>query len=166
MIDFIKGMGTFLKNQKPSAGTQKISELVDEVLPSADENEMVTAPSPDLYVEMDYTSQQMWQDNQDINMDLAIDLETKVLAENNSTEFDDMILEKLTTEIFLNQDFINNLCRNVANILTRKITSIENIIDDELYKDRLNKFLVNLNPLITKELEDFIQEECILEKTI
>ncbi|MCE3269158.1 MAG: hypothetical protein K0R49_1410 [Burkholderiales bacterium] len=166
MIDFIKGMGTFLKKDKPSAGTQRISELVNEAIYLSEKDEIAADAVRDVEknIEDDYfSSQQIIQHEQELN-NIEKPSTQQIMEfnanrfENNDIDSDKVILEKITSEIFLNQDFINNLCVKIANILTIKIINTQNIINDGQYKDRTNKFLETLEPIILAELENFSQE--------
>ncbi|MCC2624351.1 MAG: hypothetical protein K0R14_224 [Burkholderiales bacterium] len=168
MIDFIKGMGTFLKNPKPSAGTQKIGELVDEAAFIDDETEVSGPPLLDIPVEIGddfYEAGQNWQEEQ-IPHESHVNQFNKPIEQDLTVveETDEMLIEKIANEIFLNQDFMNNICIHVANILTEKITSAENTFNAGEYKDRMNKFIEKLNPVILNELENFMLEECIVGK--
>ncbi|MCC2645159.1 MAG: hypothetical protein K0R94_937 [Burkholderiales bacterium] len=166
MIDFIKGMGTFLKKDKPSAGTKRISELVNEAIYLSGKDEIAADAVRDVEknIEDDYfSSQQIIQHEQELN-NIEKPSTQQIMEfnanrfENNDIDSDKVILEKITSEIFLNQDFINNLCVKIANILTIKIINTQNIINDGQYKDRTNKFLETLEPIILAELENFSQE--------
>jgi hypothetical protein len=168
MIDFIKGMSTFLKNPKPSAGTQKIGELIDEAASIDDESEVTEPSLLDISMEIGnnfYEAGQNWQEEQNPHENQVNQFNTAIEQEPTvAEETDEVLIEKIADEISLNQDFMNNLCINVANILSKKITSIENTFNAEEYKDRMDKFIEKLNPVILNELENFMLEECAVEK--